>query len=155
MLEVSLRTGLNTICHKAVQSTQVTTAAIMSAMLSSVCETRHSAAISGVWSSVSVMPASSGDDPSDNSMIVPGSARSAPKARPMLSKNVSLSRLTIWAGAIGSPGTVSTRLPKGVEIAIDLTPTLASSLRASSGGISVAPSASKALTTVSADASLL
>ena len=65
MLEVSRRTGRSTICHSAAQSTQVTTAAIMRAMLRNVCETRHSAAISGVWSSVTVMPASSGDDPSD------------------------------------------------------------------------------------------
>ena len=63
-LEVSLRTGLNTICHNAAQSTQVTTAAIMRAMFSNVCETRHSAAISGSWSRVMVMPASSREDPS-------------------------------------------------------------------------------------------
>ena len=65
MFEVSRRTGRSTICHSAAHNTQVTTAAIMRAMLRNVRETRHSASLSGVSSRVTAMPASSGDDPSE------------------------------------------------------------------------------------------
>ena len=52
MLDVSRRTGRITIHHSAAHSTQVTTAAIVSAIVRKVREIRHIASISGVWSSV-------------------------------------------------------------------------------------------------------
>ena len=63
MFLVSRRTGRSTICQSAAHKTQVTTAAIIRAILRNVRETRHSASLSGVSSRVTAMPASSGEAP--------------------------------------------------------------------------------------------
>ena len=101
MLVVSRRTGRSTMCQSAAHSTQVTTAAIISEMLRNVRETRHSASISGVSSSVTAMPASSGERRPATWIMVPGLANSVSKASRMLSTNVSLSRLTVSTEASG------------------------------------------------------
>ena len=90
------------------------------------------------------MLASSGDDPSETSIIVPGFANNVWNAAPMLSTKVSLSRFTVTSAANGAPGAPSTRHPEGVETAIDLTPTLARILCDRSAGNSVGPPPSKA-----------
>ena len=77
MLDVRRRTGRSTMLHSAAHSTQVTTAAMVREMLRKLCETRHSASISGVSSNVTSIAASSGGAEEATFTIVPGAAKRA------------------------------------------------------------------------------
>ena len=77
MFDVRRRTGRSTMLHSAAHSTQVTTAAMVREMLRKLCETRHSASISGVSSNVTSIAASSGGAEEATLTILPGAVKRA------------------------------------------------------------------------------
>ena len=109
-------------------------------MLRNVCETRHSAAISGSSSRVTAMPASSSGRSVRHRMSVPGLANSVRNARQRCRRTSRCPRLTVSGrGRAARREPRAHARPRASQFAIDLTPTLASSLRASSGGTSFGP----------------
>ena len=85
MLDVRRRTGRSTMLHSAAQSTQVTTAAMVSEIFRKLRETRHNPSIKGVSSNVTSIVAGSGGAGVASFTILPGEANSAWKVAPMLS----------------------------------------------------------------------
>ena len=115
MFLVSRRTGRSTMYQSAAHSTQVTTAAIVRAILRNVRETRHSASLSGVSSRVTAMPASSGAAPPETWIMVPGLANSVLNAARTLSTNVfavEIDRLDRGEGIV-APAARPERAPSG------------------------------------------